>query len=250
MGSGSSGGGGGGGTGGSTSGGGGGYGGYQFRAGTLVTSGASPKNRAKALSMVLKKLSPEYIHEQFVTSGVREIHHELILVSVDLRANRRWDQIAARLGVNDGPGCLLRLAAELTRRHEAKNKNEKSRSSVRMALENLLIRMVGDDTDVFLSGSAADVLAHLQPDVFDQLANEFLGDLLYEVIRTEERALPPEVKGDLRDDAQDRARRIADNFVHEFGGRALGPEVAQASYNNLFDGIALKEDWFLSQLRK
>jgi hypothetical protein len=200
--------------------------------------------------MVLKKLSPEYIHEQFVTSGAREIHHELILVSVDLSANRRWDQITVRLGVTDGPGCLLRLAAELMHRHDAKNKNEKSRASVRLALENLLIRMVGDDIDVFSSGSAADVLAHLQPQVFDKLANTFLGDLLYEVLHTEERALPPDVKGNLRDDAQGRARKIADNFVREFGGQTLGPEVAQAGYNNLFDGITLKEDWFLSQLRK
>ena len=108
-------------------------------------------------------MSPEYIHEQFVVSAAREVHHELNRLGVDLRVNHRWDQIAVRLGIDAGPGCLVRLAAELMRRHSAQDKNEKSRASVRMALENLLVRMVGDDVDIFTTGTAADVLQHLRP---------------------------------------------------------------------------------------
>lgn len=248
MGSGSAGG-GGGGTGGATSGGGLGYGGYRFSGDTIVVRNVSAKKKAEALSMVLKKFRPEYIREQFVTSPAREVHHELARLSVDFRLNRQWTQITERLGVDGGPGCLLKLAAELMRRHEAADRNKKSRAFVRLALENFLLRMVGDNSEVFTSGTAAEVMQHLRPDVFDQLANYFLGDLLYEVIRGEERALPPAIKDGLRDEVQDRARLIVDDFMANFGRRSLGEDIPQASYVNLFDGIARKEDWFLSQLR-
>jgi hypothetical protein len=248
MGSGSAGG-GGGGTGGATSGGGPGYGGYEVDGNRIVVRGVSKEDRNKALALVLKKFRPEYIREQFVTSSAREIHHELAFLSVDLRLNRQWKQITERLGVDGGSGCLPKLAAELMRRHETADRNQKSRAFVRLALENFLVRMVGDDSEVFTSGTAEEVVQHLKPDVFRQLANYFLGDLLYEVIRGEEKALPPEIKDGLRGEVQDRARHIVDDFMDKFGNRPLGEDIRQASYGNLFDGIARKEDWFLSQLR-
>jgi hypothetical protein len=109
--------------------------------------------------------------------------------------------------------------------------------------------MVGDDSQVFISASADVVLRKLDRGVFDHLSSLFLGDLLYEVIRGEERALPPQVKDGLRAVVQERVDRIVANFISRFRSESLGEDIKQVSYRHLFDAIARKEDWFQDQLR-
>lgn len=249
MGSGS-GGGGGGGSGGATAGGGKGYGGYRISGGRILVQDVDATKKAEALTRVLKKLRPEYLHEQFVDSSARNVYRELSLLRVDLAINRDWSGIAARLKVDGGPGCLPRLAAALMRRFEAADGNRKSRAFVRMALENFLLRAVSDDSQTFGSAAAEGVIRKLDAGVFDHLSGLFLGDLLYEVTRGEERALPEEVKEGLRSVVQERADRVVADFMTRFGGKPLGEDIKQISYRHLFDVIAQKEDWFRDQLRR
>jgi hypothetical protein len=248
MGSGS-GGGGGGGSGGATAGGGEGYGGYQVKGGRLLVHNADATEKAEALRSVLKKLRPEYLHEQFVDSTARDVYHELSLINVDLCINRSWNGISRRLDVDDGQGCLPRLATALMRRLEGEDRNKKSRSFVRIALENFLLRSLGDDSQLFLSGSSEQVIRHLNHGVFEHQSSLFLGDLLYEIVRAEERALPPQVKLALRGVVQATADRIVSDFEKRFKGKALG-NIPQISYGHLFDVIGSEEDWFLDQLRR
>ena len=249
MGSGS-GGGGGGGSGGATADGGKGYGGYRISGGRILVQDVDATKKTEALTRVLKKLRHEYLHDQFVDSSARDVYRELGLLRVDLAVNRDWSGIAARLKVDGGPGCLPRLASALIRRFEAADGNRKSRAFVRMALENFLLRAVGDDSQTFGSAAAEGVIRKLDAGVFDHLSGLFLGDLLYEVIRGEERALPQEVKDGLRSVVQERADRVVANFMARFGGKPLGDDIKQVSYRHLFDVIAQKEDWFLDQLRR
>jgi hypothetical protein len=250
MGSGS-GGGGGGGSGGASGGGGGGqgYGGYRISGGRILVQDVDVTKKADAVIRVLKKLRPEYLHEQFVDSSAREVYRALVLLNGYLAINRNWAGIAAMFKVDGGSGCLPRLAAALMRRFETADRNKKSRAFVRMALENFLLRAVGDDSQTFAMGSAEGVIEHLDAGVFERLSALFLGDLLYEVIRGEERALPPEVKNGLRSVVQGKADRIVDDFITRFGGKSLGDDIKQISYRHLFDVIAQREDWFLDQLR-
>ena len=248
MGSGS-GGGGGGGSGGATAGGGEGYGGYRIKGGLLLVNDADATEKSKAVRSVLNKLRPEYLHEQFIDSSAREVYRELCLLNVDLSVNRSWGGISQRLGVDGGPGCLPQLAAVLLRRFGVDDHNKKSRSFVRMALENFLLRAVGDDSERYLSASAEQVIQHLDRGVFERLSNLFLGDLLYEVVRGEERALPPEVKSGLRSVVQARADRIVSDFETRFRGKRFA-EVQQVSYRHLFDVIRSNEGWFIDQLRQ
>lgn len=249
MGSGS-GGGGGGGSGGATAGGGKGYGGYRISGGRVLVQNVDATEKAEAVTRVLKRLRPEYLHEQFVESSARDVYRELTLLRVDLAMNRDWSGIATRLKVDGGAGCLPRLAAALMHRFEAVDGNKKSRAFVRMALENFLLRAVGDDSQTFASATADSVIRNLDAGVFDRQSALFLGDLLFEVVRGEERALPPEVKNGLRSVVQARADRIINDFMARFGGKSLGDDIKQVSYRHLFDVIAKKEDWFLDQLRR
>jgi hypothetical protein len=248
MGSGS-GGGGGGGSGGASAGGGGGYGGYRISGGHIYVRNVDATKKAEAVSRVLKKLRPEYLHEQFVDSAARDVYRELGRLRVDLAINRDWSRIASRLNVDGGSRCLPRLAAALMQRFQGSNPNSKSRAFIRMAIENILLRAVGDDSHVFNSATAAGVINHLDSGVFDHLAALFLGDLLYEIIRGEERALPAEVKEGLRSVVQEKVDRIVANFMTRFGGKPLGEDIKQVSYSHLFDVIAQQEGWFLDQLR-
>jgi hypothetical protein len=248
MGSGS-GGGGGGGSGGATAGGGQGYGGYRIKGARLLVHNVDATAKAEAVRSVLKKLRPEYLHEQFVDSSAREVYRELSRMNVDLSINRSWEGISRRLGVDGGPGCLLKLVAALMRRLEVEDGNRKSHSFVRMALENFLLRMLGDDPQLLVSASAEQVIEYVDRGVFERQSGLFLGDLLYEVVRAEERALPQEVKSGLRGVVQATADGIVSDFEARFRGKPLG-EIRQVSYRDLFDVIRREEDWFLSQLRR
>jgi len=64
------------------------------------------------------------------------------------------------------------------------------------------------------------VIRKLDAGVFDHLSGLFLGDLLYEVIRGEERALPQEVKDGLRSVVQERARPDRRGFHGAIRGQA------------------------------
>jgi hypothetical protein len=248
MGSGS-GGGGGGGSGGARAGGGEGYGGYRVSGGRLIVQNADAEEKAEAVRRVLTKLPREYLLEQFVDSSAREVYRELSLINVDLCANKSWDGIARRLGVEGGPGCLTRLTAALMRRPETADQNKKSRAFVRMALENLLLRAMGDDSKRLVSANAEQVIATVDPEVFKRLAGLFFGDLLYEVVRGEERSLPPQVKAGLRPVVQARADRVVSDFETRFRGKSLD-QIKQVSYRNLFDVMAAQKDWLVDQLRR
>jgi hypothetical protein len=248
MGSGS-GGGGGGGSGGATAGGGQGYGGYKVSSGRLIVQDVDAEDKAEAVRRVLTKLPKEYLLEQFVDSSAREVYRELSLINVDLCTNRSWNGIAKRLGVEGGPGCLTGLSAALMRALETPDQNKKSRAFVRMALENFLLRAIHDDSKRLVSATAEQVITMIDPGVFERLAGLFLGDLLYEVVRGEERSLPPQVKAGLRPVVQARADRIVSDFERRFHGKPLD-QIKQISYRNLFDVMAARKDWLVDQLRR
>jgi hypothetical protein len=248
MGSGS-GGGGGGGSGGATAGGGRGYGGYRVSGGRLIVQDVDASEKAKAVGHVLKKLRPEYLQEQFIDSSAREVYRELSLINVDLCINRSWNGIRDRFGVDGGRGCLTKLVATIMGGLGTADRNRRSRSFVRMALENFLLRAMRDDPRLLLSATADEAIKAVDAGVFERASGLFLGDLLYEVLRGEERALPAEVKAGLRPVVQARADRIVADFETRFRGKPLD-KIGQVSRRNLFDVIASQKGWFLDQLRK
>lgn len=248
MGSGS-GGGGGGGSGGASAGGGKGYGGYKISGGRLIVQNVDAEANAESVRRVLTKLSRDYLIEQLVDSCAGGVYRELSLINVDLCTNRSWEGIAKRLGVDGGPGCLTRLSAALMRRIGAVDQNKKSRAFVRIALENFLLRAMNDDSKLLVSANADQVIAKINPGVFEHLAGLFFGDLLYEIVRGEERALPLEVRTGLRPVVQARADRVVSDFGTRFRGKPLD-SIEQVSYRNLFDVMAAKKDWLIDQLRR
>jgi hypothetical protein len=157
--------------------------------------------------------------------------------------------IKQRLSVDGGRGCLTKLVASVMQRLDASDRNKKSRAFVRMALENFLLRAIGDNPTRLVSATADEAIRAIDAGVFGRAAGLFLGDLLYEVVRGEERALPPEVKASLRPVVQERADRIVADFEVRFRGKKLG-QIEQVSYRDLFDVIASQRDWFVDQLRK
>jgi hypothetical protein len=215
----------------------------------LIVRDVDAEDKAQAVRRVLNKLPKEYLIEQFVESSAREVCRELSLINVDLCANRSWNGIAKRLGIEGGPGCLTRLSAAVMRRLETPDQNKKSRAFIRMALENFLLRAMHDDSKRLLSAKAEEVIATIDHGVFERLGGLFFGDLLYEVVRGEERSLPPEVKTGLRPVVQARADRVVSDFETRFRGKPLG-QINQVSYQNLFDVMATQKDWLVDQLRR
>jgi hypothetical protein len=243
MGSGRGGGGGGGsGGGGSGGGGGGNFGGYRMEKGRVVS--VPPKLAAlrDAVRGAFTKLSQEYLLTQFASPLVRAIYAELFLISVDLVQSKSWANIEKRHGVSGGPGCLSRLAAALMKLEE---ENEyKARKHVGMALENFLMRAVGDDPASLLRFTGDQVVRNIQPAVFKRTSNEFFGELVYQVLMSEPDAVPPDAEVHLRDVACE----TADRAIAGFEARFLNKE--QATYRQVAVKIAERPAWFIEALRR
>jgi hypothetical protein len=220
-----------------------------MKGGRLIVNNTDAQTKAAGVRRVLQKLKPEYVHEQFVQSAAGEVYRELSLLDVDLRVNHSWHGIAQRFGIDGGRGCLTKLVSAIMQGLQTPDQNRKSRAFVRMALENFLLRAIGDSPQRLTTATAAEALAALDANVFEHQAGLFLGDFLYEVLRGEEGALPPEVKEGLRPVVQQRADTVVAAFSARYRGKPLGA-IPQISYRNLFDVIASQQDWFLGELRK
>ncbi len=213
----------------------------------LLVHNVDATAKAEAVRSVLKKLRPEYLHEQFVDGSAREVYRELSRMNVDLSVNRSWEGISHRLGVDGGPGCLPKLVAALMRRLEVEDGNRKSHSFVRMALENFLLRMLGDDPQLLVSASAEQVIEHVDRGVFERQSGLFrVGDLLYEVVRAEERALPQEVKSGSAVCRASHSGRSSSPTSKRASRESHFAEIRQVSYRDLFDVIRREEDWSFS----
>jgi hypothetical protein len=226
-----------------------GFGGIRFRNGKLSILDAKKTEKEAMVRHVLRKLSTEYIEAHLVTGPARELYRELTLISSDLRVNHSWRGIEDRLGVADASGCLSALAAILLKKHTPPGTEAAVSKVARIALENCLLRAVDEELDVFTRGGSTDILRSLNQPAFERLANNFLGDMLYEVLRAEERELPEAVRTSLREVVQERADAVVASFENQFKDRPLG-SIPQISYRHLFDVMAVERDWLVKELRR
>jgi hypothetical protein len=227
----------------------GGYGSFQFKDGQIKIVDASRSAKEGMVRNVLHKLSSEYLKSHLAVGPARDLYRELTLLSVDLRVNRSWGGVTSRLGVPDSPGCLAALAANLIRRHVQPATEAAIRNVARIALENCLLRIVSDDPDIFTTGSANDILGAVDPRAFDRLSNNFLGDLLYEILRSEESELPDLSSVVVREIVQAKADNLVGAFESRFKDRPH-EGIPQVSYRYFFDIIKSEPDWFVKELRR
>src|SRR4051812_39539499 len=67
----------------------------------------------EAIHAIYSKLSHDYLTSLFDDPGVAQAYGALFRLGVALLQDKAWDSIQREFGVDDGPGCLTRLAAAL-----------------------------------------------------------------------------------------------------------------------------------------
>ena len=172
------GGGGGGGGGGGFGGGGRGMGSVTLRGSALTSADPGVLAAFNAIVKVYAKLSRDYLSSLFSDPGVARAYEALFRLGVALLQDRSWDSVQREFGVDDGPGCLARLAAALASDAGRDAVNPRLQAPLKTAILDFLLRAVGDDFGVRNRGDATQVIGSARSDVFERTANLFLASYL------------------------------------------------------------------------
>jgi len=234
-------------------GGGGGFGGGMdsvvLRGGALTSADPGAVAAFEAIVEVYAKVSRDYLSSLLSDPGVAKAYEALFRLGVALLQDRRsWDAVQREFGVDDGPGCLARLAAALASDSGNDAVSPALQAPLQAALLDFLLRAVGDDLAIRNRGDAAEVLAAASSDVFERTANLFLGSYLSEILRLEGKNLNRPARAHLNDFAMAQADRIVDAFARKFRHQPW-KDIPQVSYPNMIRVLGGEQDWTVKQLR-
>jgi hypothetical protein len=233
--------------GGGSGGGGGGarLGGYRFKFGKLISRVPQRSETEKTLrNLRRRKLPRDYVLKMFGSPMVRALYEELFEFSVHIFQNRSWSGIASRYGVPAGRGCLLAWINKVVRQAGESEPNSKISDTARLALEDFLVAALGNNLDLYTSGSDKDVLNALDKKKFDSTSAYFLGFLIRRTLERELETAVAVAEQQVRPIAQNVANEIVRNFENKFHAKG------QTTHRDLFRIIQEQPGWFLKQFRQ
>jgi hypothetical protein len=238
----------GGGSGGFGGGGGGGVGSVTLRGDALVSADPGVAEAFDAIVKVYARLSREYLVFLFDDPGVIKAYEALFRLSVALRQDRSWNAVEREFGVDDGPGCLKRLAAVLASDAGNDAVNPNLQATLQAALLDFLLRAVGNQLAVRNRGDATAVIGAAKGDVFGRTANLFLSSYLSATLRLEGKNLNQAARTHLNDFALAQANRIVSAFAGKFRHHPW-KDIPQVSYPSMIRVLGGEPDWTVRQLR-
>jgi hypothetical protein len=221
---------------------------YRSRDGKLVGGTVSNTAMAKHVRVVLGSIPKEYLTKYISSSLAQSIYKELFNLHVDLVTNHSWSGIERRLGVPDGPGCLIGVAHALIARYGSEEGDLRVKETMSNVVEDFLMRVVEDDPDILLSGSATEVLEAVNPQVFRSTAGYFLTFVILRMLEREHERLPAQGQSQLRAIAEELANRIWARFDRDYRDKPFGDR-AQTTAGDLLNVLSAT-DWFTEELRK
>lgn len=228
--------------------GGGGMGSVTLRGGALTSADPGAVAAFDAIVKVYAKLPRDYLSSLLSDPGVAKAYEALFRLGVALLQDRSWDAVQREFGVDDGPGCLARLAAALASDGGSDAVNPRLQAPLKAAILDFLLRAVGDDLAIRNRGDAAAVLAAVSSDVFGRTANLFLGSYLSETLRLESKNLNRAARAHLNDFAMAQADRIVGAFAAKFRHQPW-KDILQVSYPHMIRVLGGEADWTVKQLR-
>jgi GGDEF domain-containing protein len=171
-------------------------------------------------------------------------YESLFEISVELVQNKSWKNIEQKYGVEGNEGCLVKLANAILEKVSAEQVDPKVRQVCRIALENFLILSVGDDPSVYLKATAQEIINKIDAKIFRSTSSYFLREVIYELVKREESAIPDQIRNDLYELSRYRADDIVSKFENRF------KKSGNVSFRSLFRFINDNSDWFVPLLRK
>jgi hypothetical protein len=219
-----------------------------------VKQGDPDRSKVKAeLSSLYKKLQRSYLIERFSNQALRGVTDEVFKrFRIEVLENREWKTISERLKVDDGPGCLLRYVnAFVMGSAFPGGASESQRSFARQCLEDLFIRALGNDIDLYRTGTAEQVLAAIDGRVFDQALTHMISSALNQMAERTAKRLPRGARTKMREVTEEQARDLCDRFRTKYHGKKVGT-IPQVTMPDLFHVLSdpAAADWFIKELRE
>lgn len=221
-----------------------GGGGYRFEKGK-ITGVAQAQTQVQAeVKQILSKLSKEYLHHYFSSPMLRSIYEQLFILSVHVFQNQTWQGVKDEYGVDDGPGCLSQWVDALILKGEEQEPNQKVSETVRMCLDDFLIRALNNDLDMYLNGTGDQIIQNMKQEVFNNISGHFLSGLVWRVLQRDKERLNTESEAQLQDAAHTIAGRIIGSYERKFYAKK------QNTWRDLFKVIDQNKEWFVKELRR
>lgn len=239
----------GGGSGGSGRGGSRGAGFIKLSRGELKDVNPAESEARGAIQGLFSRLPPDYVRFISGDAGVAAAYESLHALHVMLVQERSWDTVQARFGVPGGKGCLRTLVDALCPEQGPNAVHPRLRAPLQAALNDFVMRVVGDNPVVRDTGDAAEVLAAVDPRAFQSTSTLFFGSYLAELLRQEENGLTRLARQRLAGFAEAKANQVVASFNAKFRGKAW-QNVQQVGFVHLFRVMRGEPEWLSGQLRK
>lgn len=177
------------------------------------------KEVSRALG-ALTKNSKEYLKAQFGSEMTRRIYEHLFDLNFQLIQNNSWKGIEAKYGISAGVGCLKTWANQVLEECEVYESNDKVRDVVKASLKDFLVRALGGNEEVFMSGNADDIFKNLRENVFKNTSGNFMSLLMWHMFEKQGEPFLPSVNRELQKVALDKSNSVIDhwfkpNFLHK-----------------------------------
>jgi len=172
-----------------------------------------------AFQGVFSRLPTDYLGFVAGDPGVIAAYEALHRLHVLLVQNRSWEGVQEIFGVAGRKGCVRALAETLTRDDGPSAVHPRVRAPLHAALMDFFRRIVGGDPVVLQTGSAAEVIAALDPKPFQSISALFFGAFLGEILRLEDSSLTKLGRERLRSFALEKANRVVAAFERKFKGQ-------------------------------
>lgn len=217
--------------------------GYKFEDQKLVSQAQSADAIAKDVAKIFESLSRDaksYEIRQFCSTLIVHVFEALFRFPVAIQ-DRSWSIVGDLLGVDDKAGCLARWVDGLIA--SVPESDRRIRETARVCLEDFLITALRNKIDLYFRGTGPQIIAALDPSVFNHTANRFLGWLIFRVVERERERMPALKEPALRQAARNLADGVVDAFKQKFHAKD------QVTYRQLFRVFSENPDWLRQQLR-
>jgi hypothetical protein len=197
---------------------------------------------------MFSRLRQDYIGFLAGDVGVGAAYEAMHSLKSMLVQAKSWEHVQRRFGVPGDKGCLRALADALSRDEGATAVSPRLRAPLKATLIDFFRRAVGDDPVTVDSGTAAEVLAAVRPEVFQSASVHFLGAYINEFLRQEETGLTRLARKRLREFSEAKANQVVHSFETKFKGKPMG-DIKQVGFTHLFRVMKEEPAWLSEQLR-
>ncbi len=242
MGTGSFGGGGGGssGIGGSSS----GIGGYYFKDGKPIFVSIDSATAKKEIRLLLCKIPKDYLEKLFTSPLVRSFYEELFSFSQCTYLKEPCKALATEFKIKEGLNFLIRWVGSIMDKYQKLELNAKFRDIAQICIADILMKALGDDLELYFSGTCAQVLAKIDRRIFKSTSGYFLGNMIWRMLERESERQQLNVRIQIQKESQ----ILADRIIHSFEERFI--KSREAHYRDFFCVIKQNFRWFIQELRK